>query len=65
MAFNFQDTEWRSSAFAGQLSSFDKVFSFEDETAEIEAVTLEDLKRVGAAIIAQPEPASALLGPVR
>ena len=65
LAFNFQDTEWRSSAFAGQLSSFDKVFSFDDETAEIEAVTLEDLKRVGAAIVAQPEPASALLGPVR
>ncbi len=65
LAFNFQDTEWRSSAFAGQLSSFDKVFSFDDETAEIEAVTLDDLKRVGAAIVAQPEPASALLGPVR
>ena len=65
LAFNFQDTEWRSSAFASQLSSFDKVFSFDDETAEIEAVTLEDLGRVGAAIVAQPQPASALLGPVR
>ncbi len=65
LAFNFQDTEWRSSAFASQLSSFDKVFSFDDETAEVEAVTLDDLKRVGAAILAQPEPASALLGPVR
>ena len=65
LAFNFQDTEWRSSAFAGQLSSFGKVFSFDDETAEIEAVTLDDLRRVGAGIIAQPEPASALLGPVR
>ncbi len=65
LAFNFQDTEWRSSAFASQLSSFDKVFSFEDETAEVEAVTLDDLKRVGTGILAQPEPASALLGPVR
>jgi predicted Zn-dependent peptidase len=65
LAFNFQDTEWRSSAFASQLSSFGRVFSFEDETAEIEAVTLDDLRRVGAAILAQPEPASALLGPVR
>ncbi len=65
LAFNFQDTEWRSSAFASQLSSFGKVFSFDDETAEIEAVTLDDLRRVGAGIVAQPEPASALLGPVR
>ena len=65
LAFNFQDTEWRSSAFASQLSSFGKVYSFEEETAEVEAVTLDDLKRVGAAIIAQPEPASALLGPGR
>jgi predicted Zn-dependent peptidase len=65
LAFNFQDTEWRSSAFASQLSSFGRVFSFEDETAEVEAVTLDDLRRVGAAILAQPEPASALLGPVR
>jgi len=63
LAFNFQDTEWRSSAFAGQLSSFGKVFSFEDETNEVEAVTLDDLKRVGAGVLAQPEPAQALLGP--
>lgn len=65
LAFNFQDTEWRSSAFASQLSSFERVFSFEDEQAEVEAVTLDDLKRVGAGIVAQPEPATALLGPVR
>ena len=65
LAFNFQDTEWRSSAFASQLSSFGKVYSFEEETAEVEAVTLDDLRRIGAAILAQPEPASALLGPVR
>ncbi len=65
LAFNFQDTEWRSSAFASQLSSFERVFAFEDEQAEVEAVTLDDLKRVGAGIIAQPEPASALLGPVK
>ncbi len=63
LAFNFQDTEWRSSAFAGQLSSFGKVYAFEDETAEVEAVTLDDLRRVGAAIAAQPQPATALLGP--
>ncbi len=65
LAFNFQDTEWRSSAFASQMSSFERVFSFEDEQAEVEAVTLDDLKRVGAGILAQPEPASAFLGPVR
>ena len=65
LAFNFQDTEWRSSAFASQLSSFDRVFAFEDEQAEVEAVTLDDLKRVGAGILAQPQPASALLGPVK
>ncbi len=65
LAFNFQDTEWRSSAFASQLSSFERVFAFEDEQAEVEAVTLDDLKRVGAGILAQPEPASALLGPVK
>ncbi len=63
LAFNFQDTEWRSSAFASQLLSFGKVFAFEEETAEVEAVTLDDLARVGAAIAAQPEPARALLGP--
>ena len=65
LAFNFQDTEWRSSAFASQLSSFERVFAFEDEQAEVEAVTLDDLKRVGAGILAQPEPAGALLGPVK
>jgi len=65
LAFNFQDSEWRSSAFASQLSSFDRVFSFDDETAEVEAVTLDDLRRVGAAIVAQPNPAKALLGPLR
>jgi len=65
LAFNFQDTEWRSSAFASQLSSFERVFSFEDETAEVEAATLSDLHRIGAGIVAQPEPASALLGPAR
>ena len=65
LAFNFQDTEWRSSAFASQLSGFERVFSFEDETAEIEAVTLDDLKRVGGDILAQPKPATAFLGPAR
>jgi predicted Zn-dependent peptidase len=65
LAFNFQDTEWRSSAFASQLSSFDRVFSFEDETAEVEAVTLDDLRKIGAGIMVQPEPASARLGPAR
>jgi predicted Zn-dependent peptidase len=65
LAFNFQDSEWRSSAFASQLSSFDRVFSFDDETAEVEAVALDDLRRVGAAITAQPQPAKALLGPLK
>lgn len=63
LAFNFQDTEWRSSAFAGQLSSFGKVYSFEEETAEVDAVTLDDLKRIGSGILAQSQPAQALLGP--
>ncbi|WP_083811584.1 hypothetical protein [Asticcacaulis biprosthecium] len=59
---NFEGAGSRASAFASQMSVFDKVFALDEVAVDIAAVTRDDLVRVGAAIAAQPG-ASALLGP--
>ncbi|ESQ74472.1 pitrilysin family protein [Asticcacaulis sp. AC402] len=59
---NFEGAGSRASAFASQMSVFDKVFTLDEVAVDIEAVTRDDLVRVGAALADQPG-ASALLGP--
>lgn len=60
---NFEGAASRSSTFASQVSTFDKVFTLDEVASQIEAVTRDDLCRVGQALVAQPQYASALLGP--
>ncbi|MGA9657824.1 MAG: pitrilysin family protein [Asticcacaulis sp.] len=60
---NHEGAASRSGTFASQMSTFDKVFTLDEVAADIEKVTLEDLRRVGAAIASQDAYASALLGP--
>lgn len=60
---NHEGAASRCGAFASQLSTFGKVFTLDEVAADIEAVSRDDLVRVGSAITAQKACASALLGP--
>ncbi len=61
---NFEGAASRSSTFASQVSTFNKVFTLDEVAHQIEAVTRDDLNRVGTAVVAQGQHASALLGPM-
>ena len=60
---NHEGAASRAETFASQLSTFSKVFSLDEVAAQIEAIGRDDLARVGTAISAQTNHASALLGP--
>jgi predicted Zn-dependent peptidase len=60
---NHEGAASRCGTFASQLSTFGKVFTLDEVAADIEAVSLDDLVRVGSAITSQKACASALLGP--
>jgi predicted Zn-dependent peptidase len=55
----------RAEQNAAQLLFFDRLFPTSEVSAEIDAVGLEDLKRVGERMIAAGLSASAVLGPAR
>ena len=60
---NHEGAASRAATFASQLSTFSKVFGLDEVAAQIEAIGLDDLARVGASVSRQSEHASALLGP--
>ncbi|WP_235068276.1 pitrilysin family protein [Asticcacaulis sp. YBE204] len=53
----------RAGTLGGQLLTYDKVYSLDEQVVELEAVTLDDLKRVGERILSAKTCASAILGP--
>jgi len=59
---NHESVAARAGTFASQLSTFGKVFTLDEVAADIDAVTRDDLARVGSLLTGQPC-ASALLGP--
>ncbi|MDI7774710.1 pitrilysin family protein [Asticcacaulis sp. EMRT-3] len=60
---NHESAAARASAFASQLSIFDKVFSLDEVGGEIERIRRDDLARVGGQLAVQSQFASARLGP--
>ena len=55
----------RAEQAAGQLHLFDRLFAPEALAAEIDAVELDDLRRVGARLLGSKRSAVAVLGPKR
>ena len=60
---NHEGAASRAATFASQLSTFSKVFGLDEVAAEIEAISRDDLVRVGQGVSSQTVNASALLGP--
>ncbi len=55
----------RAEQTAGQLLMFDRLFSLHETAADIDAVTAEDVQRVGLRLLEPKAAASAVLGPKR
>jgi predicted Zn-dependent peptidase len=55
----------RAEQTAGQLLMFDRLFSLHETAADIDAVTAEDVQRVGLRLLEAKASASAVLGPKR
>jgi predicted Zn-dependent peptidase len=58
-----ESTLARTEQAAGQILLFDRVFTSHDLAEAVEAVTLEDLRRVGARVLGGGRSAGAVLGP--
>lgn len=60
---NDENAAQRAGTLGGQVLTYGRAFSLDEQVARLEAVSLEDLRRVGQRLLAPKVCASAILGP--
>lgn len=60
---NDENAAQRANTLGGQLLTYGRAFSLEEQVERLEAVTLDDLRRVGQRVLAGKRCATAILGP--